>query len=106
MRLILGHVEGFDQTIATFAQQLGLTSIQFHTPSDLAGHLGFWDLDELIDLRERCRAAGLFVEGIENVPFRHWDKVLLGEPGREQQLENYRKTIRYMARGRDAEDGA
>jgi mannonate dehydratase len=98
MRLTLGHVEGFDQTIVTFAQQLGLTSIQFHTPSDLASRPGHWELDELIDLRERCEAAGLVVEGIENVPFRDWDKVLLGEPGREQQLENYRTTIRNMAR--------
>ena len=97
MRLTLGHVEGFDHTIATFAQQLGLTSIQFHTPSDLAGRPGHWELDELIHLRERCEAAGLVVEGIENVPFRHWDKVLLGEPGREQQLEDYRTTIRNMA---------
>ena len=40
MRLTLGHVEGFDDTIAAFAQQLGLTGIQFHTPSDLAGRSG------------------------------------------------------------------
>jgi mannonate dehydratase len=98
MRLALGHVEAFDQTIAAFAQQLGLTGIQFHAPSDLAGRPGHWELDELIDLRDRCAAAGLVVEGIENVPFRHWDKVLLGEPGREQQLESYRTTIRNMAR--------
>jgi mannonate dehydratase len=98
MRLTLGHVEGFDDTIAAFAQQLGLTSIQFHTPSDLSGDRGYWDLDELIDLRGRCEAAGLTVEGIENVPFRHWDKVLLGEPGREEQLDNYRTTIRNMAK--------
>ena len=32
------------------------------------------------------------------MPFHHWDKVLLGEPGREQQLENYRTTIRNMAK--------
>jgi mannonate dehydratase len=97
MRLTLGHVEGFDDTIAAFAQQLGLTSIQFHTPSDLGHEEGYWGLEELIDLRERCEAAGLTVEGLENVPFRHWDKVLFGEPGREEQLENYRMTIRNMA---------
>jgi hypothetical protein len=28
MRLALGHLEGFDDTVATFAQQLGLTSVQ------------------------------------------------------------------------------
>ena len=97
MRLTLGHVEGFDETIATFAQQLGLTSIQFHTPSDLAGERGYWEVDDLVRLRERCEAAGLEVEGIENVPYRHWDRVLLGKPGREEQLENYKITIRNMA---------
>jgi mannonate dehydratase len=98
LRLTLGHVEGFDDTIAAFAQQLGLTSIQFHTPSDLSDRKGYWELDELIDLRERCGAAGLTLEGLENVPFRHWDKVLLGESGREEQLDNYKTTIRNMAR--------
>lgn len=98
IRLALGHLEGFDDTVATFAQQLGLTSVQFHTPSDLRGERGHWDVDELVDLRERCERAGLVVEGIENVPFAHWDKVLLGKPGRDEQLENYRTTIRNMAR--------
>ena len=36
IRLALGHLEGFDETVSTFARQLGLTSVQFHTPSDLA----------------------------------------------------------------------
>jgi mannonate dehydratase len=96
IRLALGHLEGFDDTVATFAQQLGLTSVQFHTPSDLKGEPGYWELDELVSLRERCEAAGLVVEGIENVPYRHWDKVLRGLPGRDVQLENYRTTIRNM----------
>jgi len=98
MRLALGHLEGFDDKVATFAQQLGLTSVQFHTPSDLRGERGYWALDELVALRERCERAGLVVEGIENVPFGHWDKVLLGLPGRDEQLENYQTTIRNMAR--------
>lgn len=98
IRLALGHLEGFDDTVATFARQLGLTSVQFHTPSDLRGERGYWELDELVALRERCERAGLVVEGIENVPFAHWDKVLLGQPGRDEQLENYRATIRNMAR--------
>jgi mannonate dehydratase len=98
IRLTLGHIEGFDDTVATFAQQLGLSSVQFHTPSDLRGENGYWDVDELVALRERCERAGLVVEGIENVPFAHWDKVLLGQAGRDEQLENYRTTIRNMAR--------
>jgi mannonate dehydratase len=97
MRLTLGHVEGFDDRIADFAQQLGLNSIQFHTPRDLAGAKGYWERDELLRLRERSESAGLHVEGIENVPYRHWDRVLRGLPGREEQLANYATTIRNMA---------
>src|SRR5439155_10887865 len=63
IRLALGHIEAFDDTVATFAQQLGLTSVQFHTPSDLAGERGYWGVDELVRLRERCENAGLVVEG-------------------------------------------
>jgi mannonate dehydratase len=97
MRLSLGHVEGFDDTIAAFAQQLGLSSIQFHAPSDLRGDGGVWSVGELSSLRERCERHGLVVEGIENVPYRHWNKVLRGLPGRDEQLENYAATIRNMA---------
>jgi mannonate dehydratase len=97
IRLALGHLEGFDDTVAAFAQQLGLTGVQFHTPSDLTGAPGYWELDELLALRDRCEAAGLIVEGIENVPYGHWDKVLRGLAGRDEQLENYRTTIRNMA---------
>ena len=85
MRLALGHIEGLDETIIAFAQQLGLASVQFHTPSDLAGERGFWEVDELRDLRARCERGGLVVEGIENVPYRHWDRVLRGLPGRAER---------------------
>ena len=98
IRLALGHLEGFDDTVATFARQLGLSSVQFHTPSDLRGERGYWELGELVALRERCERAGLVIEGIENVPYAQWDKVLLAQPGRDEQLENYRTTIRNMAR--------
>ncbi len=97
IRLALGHLEGFDDTVSTFARQLGLTSVQFHTPSDLKGEHGYWGLDELLRLRERCERDGLVVEGLENVPYAHWDKVLRGLPGRDEQLANYCTTIRNMA---------
>ena len=97
IRLALGHLEGFDETVSTFARQLGLTSVQFHTPIDLSGDAGYWSTDELVRLRERCEADGLVVEGIENVPYAHWDKVLRGTSGREEQLANYATTIRNMA---------
>ncbi|WP_166345765.1 mannonate dehydratase [Phytoactinopolyspora limicola] len=97
IRLALGHIEQLDDDVVTFGQQLGLTSVHLHTPGDLSGTDGFWTADELLGLRHRCEDAGLVLEAIENVPYAHWDKVLLGLPGRDAQLENYCRTIRNMA---------
>lgn len=97
IRLALGHIDEFDDTVAKFARQLGLSSVQFHTPSNLEGRAGYWEVDELVALRKRCEAFGLVVEGIENVPWWHWENVLLGRLGREEQLANYCQTVRNLA---------
>ncbi|TDE15988.1 mannonate dehydratase [Jiangella asiatica] len=97
IRLALGHIDDLDDTVVTFAHQLGLRSIHLHTPANLDGSRGYWDAGELGALRRRCEDAGLIVEAIENVPYHHWDRVLLGQPGRAAQLENYCRTIRNLA---------
>ncbi|WP_147917662.1 mannonate dehydratase [Ruania zhangjianzhongii] len=97
IRLALGHIEALDEDVITFAQQLGLESVHLHTPTNLDDSVGYWRLDELSALRQRCEDAGLRLEAIENVPYLHWDKVLRGEPGRDEQLENYCRTIQNMA---------
>lgn len=97
IRLALGHIDELDDDVVTFAHQLGLTSVHLHTPSNLPGDAGYWRTADLVAVRERCEAAGLILEAIENVPYEHWDRVLLGRPGREEQLENYCRTIRNLA---------
>ena len=96
IRLALGHIEELDDEVVTFAHQLGLESVHLHTPTNLDESAGHWRLEELAALRQRCEDAGLRLEAIENVPYRHWDKVLRGEPGRDEQLESYCRTIRNM----------
>ncbi|MDT4983256.1 MAG: mannonate dehydratase, partial [Pseudonocardiales bacterium] len=68
IRLSLGHIDEYDDTVATFAHQLGLPGVQFHTPTALPGEDGFWSLAELQALRERCDRDGLVIDGLENVP--------------------------------------
>ncbi len=97
IRLSLGHVERFDDTIATFAHQLGIGGVQLHAPADLPGEEGYWSVAELRSLRARCESAGLTVDGLENVPASNFSKVQRGEPGRDEQIENYRRTLRHMA---------
>eukprot|EP01051_Picozoa_sp_SAG22_P003911 SAG22_NODE_199_length_15450_cov_11.690704_7_plen_332_part_00 len=49
-------------------------------------------------MRAKLEAGGLVCEAIENFPPVHWDKVLLGAPGREEQMENLKRTITNMGR--------
>lgn len=97
IRISLGHVDEYDQRVATFAHQLGLTGVQLHTPNLLPGEEGYWSLAELRALRERCDADGLNIDGLENVPLAHFWKIQRGVAGRDEQIENYCKTIRNLA---------
>jgi mannonate dehydratase len=97
IRVSMGHVERLDETIIAFARQLGIRGVQLHAPADLPGEQGYWSTAELRALRERCEAAGLAVDGLENVPPAHFTKIQRGESGRDQQIENYCRTISNMA---------
>lgn len=98
MRLVLGHVDSYDDRVAAFAHQLGLQGVQLHTPGNLPGTGGYWTVAELRQLRDQCGNAGLVIEGLENVPARHFWKIQRGLPGRDEQIENYIRTIRNMAK--------
>jgi mannonate dehydratase len=98
IRISLGHIDEYDDSVATFAHQLGLSSVQLHTPSALPGLDGYWSVDELAALKSRCDNAGLAIEGLENVPAAHFFQIQRGTAGRDQQIENYLKTIRNMAK--------
>ncbi|WP_072690947.1 mannonate dehydratase [Rhodococcus marinonascens] len=98
IRLSLGHIDEFDDTVAQFAHQLGLPSVQFHTPSNLATDKMYWGIEELAALREYCDHQSLRIEGLENVPAEHFWKIQRGLPGRDEQIDNYHRTIRNMAK--------
>ncbi|MET9220044.1 mannonate dehydratase [Streptomyces sp. NPDC088197] len=97
IRLSLGHIDTYDARVATFARQLGLTGVQLHTPDLLPGEDGFWSESELRALKDRCEADGLAIDGLENVPLAHFWKIQRGLPGRDEQIENYLRTIRNLA---------
>jgi mannonate dehydratase len=96
IRLSMGHVERLDDTVIAFARQLGLRGVQLHAPADLPGADGYWGAAELRALRGRCEAAGLRLDGLENVPPGNFTKIQRGEPGRDEQIENYQRTVRNL----------
>lgn len=82
----------------TFARQLGLTSVRSGTPWNWLPGEHRWEYEDLLRLRLRIESFGLKYEVIENVPQHFFDKVMLGLPGREEQIEHYCATIRNMGR--------
>lgn len=98
MRIVLGHIDVYDDRTAAFAHQLGLAGVQLHAPSNLPDDAGHWTYEDLRALRERCDRDGLVLEGLENVPVTQFNEIQLGAPGRDRQIENYHRTIRNMAR--------
>lgn len=96
MRIALGQVPAATPAMLAFARQLGLSSIQLNTP-DLPGEHR-WETADLIDLRLRCEEAGLRLEAIENIPTAFYERAMLGLPGRDEEIEHVRATIRSIGR--------
>jgi mannonate dehydratase len=97
IRIGVGQVHEVDPETTAWARQLGVTTFQMNTPAIPSGD-GIWHEADLRRLRDQVTAEGLVLEALENVPVSFYDKVMLGKPGWEDQLENYCTTIRNMGR--------
>lgn len=96
LRAAICQVQDVDASIAAYARQLGVTSINITTPR-IPGEKGYWEVADLVDLRERCEREGLTLEVVENTPHDHYDQIMFGLEGRDEQLERYCRTIRNVA---------
>ena len=80
----------------TFAKQLGVSDMIVHTPP-LRGN-GYYEYLDLLHLKERVKNAGMRLAAIENVPRNWYDRVVRGLEGRNEQIENWCKTLRNMGK--------
>ena len=94
MRVAVGQHPGNDKEYLDFALQLGCEGASFQTP-DIKGEVK-WDAADIKEFLAPVHAAGVKVESFENVPNHFYDKLMLGLPGREEQLENMKSTVRAM----------
>lgn len=100
MRIALGQTNQLTAEIIQFAHQTGITDIQFnmiggtpHLPGEAQ-----WEYMDLLRLRTACEDAGLRLNAIENVPSKFYLKAMLGQPGRDEQIEHMQNTIRNMGK--------
>src|SRR5437773_12549974 len=96
MRVGLGQFSELTDEMPKFIKQCGCDDLLLNTPR-LPGE-SRWEFRDLLLLRTRCEDAGLRLMALENVPVRFYDRVMLGLPGREEQLENMQETVRNMGR--------
>ena len=95
-RVILGAIKEFNDDALMMAKQLGSTGFHFNTPPIATGDEKFWTVRALRWLKEYTEKFGLQLEMIENVPITFFDQIIMGTPGRDQQIENYIKTLKNM----------
>lgn len=100
MRIAVGQLNTLTDEAVQFSRQMGIEDIQFnmyhgspHLPGDT-----HWEYIDLVKLRTRCEDAGLRLNAIENTPIRFYDKIMLGLPGRDEQIEHMQTTIRNIGR--------
>lgn len=98
MKVILGAIKEFNDDALIMARQLGAEGFHFNTPPIATSDENYWTVTALKWLKEYTEKFELKLEMIENVPIRFYDKILLGLPGRDEQIENYIKTIQNMGK--------
>lgn len=97
MKLGLGfHYSSLTPKNLRSAVQLGVTHAIVHTP--ILGEEGVWGYEQLMRLVEFVESFGLVIAGIENLPHDHWDAILNGQSGREEQMARVAETIKNIGR--------
>ena len=98
MRLAIDARGDVNEELLAFGKQLGATDAIGGYGIALPTDKGYYDYPDLVRLRKRFEDAGLTLAAIENVPPDWSHKIKLGLPGRDEQIENWCKTLTNMGR--------
>ena len=91
----LGFKGNTDPKVLAFARQLGATDF-ITTFREFDLERGYYDFHDLSLRKARIEDAGLKWTILEGIPAEWCDKIKLGLPGRDEQIENWCKTLRSM----------
>lgn len=81
---------GTTEEEAAFARRVGVRHIVWGGPETPTGYLDLATLQQAVDF---FTARGLRLGAVENVPISFYDRVMFGLPGRDQQIDNYCRTL-------------
>ncbi len=98
MRVAVGQIRELTDDVIDFSKQMGILDMQFNffngSPELPGEHR--WEYRDLLRLRTSVEDAGMRLNGIENVPLKFYNKIMLGQPGRDEQIEHMQATIRNL----------
>lgn len=86
----------YDAEYLRFLRQIGVTHVLGFMPdTDVlpSAKDGCWSEEDLKAMVKHYNENGLVCEAVENFLPRHWYKILMDLPGKEQQLEAVKRTI-------------
>ena len=96
IRIALGQFREPAADMLTYIAQLGAQDIQLNTASFPGEHQ--WEYEDLLAARKKVETYGLRLMSLENVPQHFFTKVMLGLPGRDEEIAHMQNTIRNMGR--------
>lgn len=88
---------GVDSVVVSFPD-LGPNEAKGKSPLPRLREGNYYEVEDLVILKKWVESHGLKLDGLF-VMFNHtWDKVILGQPGRDEQIENWNKSLRNMGK--------
>lgn len=96
MRVGLGQFQDLTDDMLAFIKQMGANDFLMNTPN-LPGDKE-WAFDDLAALKAKADGADLRLMALENVPIPFYERILLGLPGRDEQIEHIANTIRNLGK--------
>lgn len=114
MRVLAGQFRELTQADLAFARQIGCAGVTVNKPDlDSPSWIAFlnkeftaaagprastrrWSALDLAQMRAAVEAHGLTLDCIEGVPRNLIDKAMLGLPGADEQIEDFKATVRAM----------
>lgn len=95
MQIYLGVGSDFSRDRLRFAAQIGVDGV-YGAPAPGEADRGYYDYHGLVNLRSGVESYGLKFYSIRLLPWTWTYKWMLGLPGKDEQLENFQKTVRNM----------
>lgn len=96
IRIGSGQFREPSDDMLTYLAQLGAHDFLMNTASFPGDHQ--WEYEDLLAARKKADAHGLRLMALENVPRTFYEKVMLGLPGRDEQIAHMQSTIRNIGR--------